>query len=66
MDHFSMELQVDSLASDSRAAVILGGASHFTVKWLSTVIPFALCTSLCYPDKKRYKGGEIRKNHLKP
>lgn len=61
MDHFSMELRVDSLARDSRAAVILGRASHFTVKWLSTVIPFALCTFLCYPDKKSYKEGEIRK-----
>lgn len=61
MDHFSMELRVDSLTRDSRAAVILGRASHFTVKWLSTVNPFALCTSLCYPDKKSYKEGEIRK-----
>ena len=61
MDHFSMELREDSLASDSRDTVILGGAFHFNVKWLSTIILFALCTSLCYPDKKSYKEGEIRK-----
>lgn len=39
MDHFSMELRVDSLTRDSRAAVILGRASHFTVKWLGTDQP---------------------------
>ena len=49
MDHFSMELRVDSLASDSRAAVILGGASHFTVKWRSTVIPLSSHMKTFYP-----------------
>ena len=61
MHHVPLELWVGSLASESRAAVILWGASHFTVNWLCTIILLALCTSFCHPDKKRYKEGEIIK-----